>query len=73
MPMPGVIASRPPPRRATFIVRFWREAGAPPGEWRAEVEQVDPAGRVRLAATEAVFAHLRAALAEMEWAEDTDR
>ncbi|MCI0579852.1 MAG: hypothetical protein L0332_05595 [Chloroflexi bacterium] len=52
--------------RATFILRLWRERSAPAGEWRGEVEYVQPAYIARFGDRAALFAFIWSQLAELE-------
>lgn len=55
-----------PETRATFVVRLWHEGGAPPGEWRGEIEHVQSQRVVRFTERAALFEFIHTQLAEME-------
>jgi len=52
--------------RATFILRLWRERGAPPGEWRGELTHVQTARLERFGDRAALFAFVETELAALE-------
>ena len=53
-------------RRATFVLRLWREPGAPSGHWQGEVEHLQAGHAARAADEKALFEFIRSELAEME-------
>jgi hypothetical protein len=52
--------------RSTFVLRLWREAGAPAGEWRGEVLHLQAERTARFADAPALFAFVRAQMATAE-------